>query len=179
VFRNILVAVDGSAHADEALAHAIDLSECGDGRLTLFTAVEPPSALAYLGLGGPGSATFAELAETEAESVACQARERVPDQVSVTSIVARHPVEEALVCQIIAGEHDLVVMGSRGRGALRAAALGSVSHYVLQHSPVPVLVVHVDRRHDPSSTHNERTHAVRRQADVMMRQSMTRTQTRR
>jgi hypothetical protein len=70
--------------------------------------------------------------------------ERVPDRVSVSTVLSSEPVRPALIDQISTGQHDLVVMGSRGRGALRSVLLGSVSHYVLHHSPVPVLIMHAE-----------------------------------
>ncbi len=142
MFRNILVAVDGSPDADQALTQAVDLAESERARLTLFSAVVTPPAAAYIGAGGGVAAAFARDAETETQKILREAVQRVPDRVSVSTVLSSEPVRLALIHQITTGHHDLVVMGSRGRGALRSVLLGSVSHYVLNHSPVPVLIVH-------------------------------------
>ena len=86
-----------------------------------------------------------EDAHADAEAILRRARERVPDDLHVTAVLAERDIRAALIGHLAGGEHDLVVMGSRGRGAVRAALLGSVSHYVLHHSPVPVLIVHARR----------------------------------
>jgi nucleotide-binding universal stress UspA family protein len=144
MFHSILVAVDGSPDAEQALTQAIDLASCEHARLTLFSAVQTPPAIAYNGMAGDVVTTLVRETEREAQALLRDAVERVPEDVSVTSVLSAEPVRAALVNQIEKGEHDLVVMGSRGRGALRSALLGSVSHYVLHHSPVPVLIVHAE-----------------------------------
>jgi nucleotide-binding universal stress UspA family protein len=144
MFRNVLVATDGSPDADQALGQAIDLVESEHARLTIFSAVVPPSPGAYMGAGGAAAATLARDAEAETEKILRAAVEQVSDDVSVATVRSSDPVRRTLIRQIEEGGHDLVVMGSRGRGALRSVLLGSVSHYVLHHSPVPVLIVHAE-----------------------------------
>lgn len=144
MFHNILVAIDGSPDADQALTHAIDLAEAEHTRLTMFSALVAPSAAAYAGVSGDVVARLAREGESDTEAILRAAVQRVPDRVSVTTVLSSDPVRPALLRQIETGHHDLVVMGSRGRGALRSVLLGSVSHYVLHHSPVPVLIVHAE-----------------------------------
>ena len=144
MFHNILVAIDGSADAHRALTHAIDLAESEHACLTIFSAVATPPAAAYISPGSGAAATLARGAEDACEALLREAVARVPDHVSVRTVLSRKPVKLAILAQIESGRHDLVVMGSRGRGALRSALLGSVSHHALHHSRVPVLIVHAE-----------------------------------
>jgi nucleotide-binding universal stress UspA family protein len=141
MFHDILVAIDGSPEADQALTEAIDLAESEHTRLTLITGVQHAPPAAYAGFGGLVVPEIDAGARSWAEAVLRRAVDRVPPDLPVTTIVADQPIRAALLNQIHRGRHDLIVMGSRGRGAVRATVLGSVSHYILNHSPIPVLIV--------------------------------------
>jgi nucleotide-binding universal stress UspA family protein len=148
MFHSILTAIDGSPDSDQALTEAIDLAESQHARLTLFSAVVIPRPVAYPGVSGDVTESLIRDAEDDAEGILRAALERVPDRVSVTTVRSSEPVRPALIDQITTGGHDLVVMGSRGRGAVRSVLLGSVSHYVLHRSPIPVLIVHAEAGRD-------------------------------
>lgn len=143
MFRNILVSFDGSEHADRALAHAIDLAAESHGRLTILTAVPRPSSWAYAGPGAAAACSLAEELEREFAEALDRAVAQVPDEMPVTRILSHEPIRAALSKELARGGHDLLVMGSRGRGGVSSTVLGSVSHYALHHSPVPVLIVHL------------------------------------
>src|SRR3954447_7852839 len=142
MFHNILVAVDGSTHADRALTEAIDLAEATRARLTIMTGVCEPRSGAFISLAAGAAAVAVPDLVREGDRVLRAAAERVPQDVSLTTILTEQPIRGALLERVRDGGHDLVVVGSRGRGPVRSAVLGSVSRHVLHHSPVPVLVVH-------------------------------------
>ncbi len=156
MFHNILVCVDGSVHAEHALDEAIDLAVAANARVTILTAVPRPSFWAT----SPATAQAIERLTVDLERDARKALDaavaRIPASVSVTSILTRKPIREALLERLDSGEYDLLVMGSRGRGALAASVLGSVSHFALNHNRVPVLIVHSsDDESDQHSSDDE------------------------
>src|ERR1700733_16259053 len=103
MFQNILVAIDGSADADQALKQATDLAESEHAPLTIFSAVVMPPAAAYFAGGGAVAATLARDAETETEAILREALWRVPDGVSVSTVQSSEPVRPALIHQVKTG----------------------------------------------------------------------------
>ena len=145
MFLNILVAIDGSAHAATALAEAIDLAQVSRARLTVMTSVPDPAVWLITGVAYSSGVDFEKLArETEREysDLLEQAIATVPDDLPVTKVLAHGRAATNILEQIDKGKHDLVMMGSRGRGDVRSLLLGSVSHEVLNASRVAVLIVH-------------------------------------
>ena len=145
MFRSILVAVDNSPAAERALDEAIDLARAEGARLTLINVATPPKVLFPSTYVVP--LTSEEEQEQEAQKVLDAAEARVPDGVPVSTVVRTGPAVEAILERAEQGQHDLIVMGSRGLGAAGALLLGSVSRGVLAHSPVPVLIArHEEKR---------------------------------
>jgi len=142
-FRSVLVAVDGSRHSDMALAHAIELARDGNARLTIVTATPPPPGVSLTGPGAAVAAAAVSRMEHDFDEILRAAADRVPDDLPVTTVHASGPPAQAILNEMERGDHDLIVMGSRGLGLARAL-MGSVSHRVLRHAPAAVLIVHAE-----------------------------------
>jgi nucleotide-binding universal stress UspA family protein len=141
VFVSALIAFDGSPSAQLALAQAVDLAAAEHSRrLSLVTVVPPVSG--FVALAGQS----VEVLHTEAQHAADEqlrvASATIPSTVTHDMVRLEGPPGPAIVEQVERAGHDLVIMGSRGYGAIGSAVLGSVSTHVMRHSKVAVLVVH-------------------------------------
>jgi nucleotide-binding universal stress UspA family protein len=145
MFQRLLVAFDGSAHAERALNDAIDLAQAGNGRLTILAVAREVFDTSFgYAAPPPNFQGVQEQVEDELRATLAQAVDTVPDDIPVTSLIRRGHAAQTIVDVAREGAYDLIVMGTRGRGGLRTLLLGSVSQRVLQMSPIPVLVVPIE-----------------------------------
>lgn len=138
-FQKILVAVDGSDHAVSAVRVAARLAQALSAHLTLLHVYHGPSAA----LGEPNFSVALGHALDEARRTVEGARQAVLEAGGPepeTEWLSGDPAD-TIVSASRAGDYDLIVVGSRGRGRLGAALLGSVSSTVAAHAGRPVLVV--------------------------------------
>ena len=140
MFLDILVAIDGSEHAAQALRTAAQLASEEHARLTVITAVPPTPALAQITASGAALADLADIMGDAGKQMRTQV-DALPDDISVTTVVASGHAAPEILKRLREGRHDLLVMGTRGLGRVGSALLGSVSQAVLHEAEVPVLVV--------------------------------------
>jgi nucleotide-binding universal stress UspA family protein len=139
-FQSILVPLDGSPLAEQAIPYAQAIAERARCKLKLVLIHEP------LMLMEPGPAyTKVELAMQKVDreylnSVTARLRERLGRFVS-SAVLQGMPVAQTLATYIRELGADLVVMTTHGRGGLRRAWLGSVADQLIRSSEIPILVV--------------------------------------
>jgi len=135
--KEIVVAIDGSEGSEAAIKEAIQLASAVGAQLTFAYVRKPPSSL----LGSPYYECHLarDLGWARAQVDAALKRAREASLEARGEVLEGNPVDEILSFADNS-RADLIVMGSRGHGALAGALLGSVSSGVVQHANVPVLV---------------------------------------
>ncbi len=139
-YRHVLVAFDASSEARLALAHAIAMAQVYRAKVALVAVVPPPPLLSWQAPGGMLGIHEAE--QEELEKALREAADGVPDDLSVTTQLLDGDPARELLRLARDGDFDVIVMGSRGRGRVTAALLGSVSNRVMHDARVPVIVIH-------------------------------------
>lgn len=142
MFFNILVCVERSPSARKAVEEAVDLARAQNSKLTLMSVAPPVSG--FVTLGGVSNEQMTAEVEQWADRNVAEAAASLPDDVVAHTLRRSGHVGEEIVKELDRGGYDLVVLGSRGRGAAREGLLGSVNGYVHFHSHVPVLSVPAD-----------------------------------
>ena len=143
----IVIGVDGSDVAKEALQYGLHEASMRGTRVRAVHAWMPSTMMPATGPGmvppmdiEPYREAAEELLRTTVTAVAGEQA----DQVEL--VVAESPAGPALIDN--AHDAELIVVGRRGRGAVKSLVLGSVSSYVLQHATCPVLVVQAPHHPD-------------------------------
>ena len=145
MYRRILLPLDGSALAEQALPYAIAQTERFETELVLLRVIEPLPRL-----GGGMSQTAFDRAEGEMrvwaqeylEDLAASVKKRgIPVQV----VTMKGYPHKAIVRFAEENQVDLIVISARGHSGLSRWLMGSVADRVLRGANVPVLLVRASK----------------------------------
>jgi nucleotide-binding universal stress UspA family protein len=148
MYKNIVVAVDGSQYAKRATVAATDLAKRYKSSLQFIIVTKPPPARLSEDLKHYMEIEHLKGSPEEFVSVAVQKVVNDAEQharkkgvKNVHSVVHQGPVARSIVNHAKRQKADLIVMGSRGLGALEGVLLGSVSHKVTNLADCAVMIV--------------------------------------
>jgi nucleotide-binding universal stress UspA family protein len=147
MISKILVATDGSVTAKKTIVYAIELAQQTGATLTFISVIDK----SYLTTKSiPSVATPTHLIEPVEDYLKQAAEAHLKKTVELCEkkgiqskaiVRSGHPVE-AIVKEAEKSKVDLIVIGSHGRSALKAAVIGSVTFGVVhKDTKIPVLIV--------------------------------------
>ena len=143
MYKNILVAVDGSDTAQRALREAIELARALSSRIRVIHVI---NSIPWITQGAPDviEERISDLRGTgesiihEAKTAVRQADLEVDDR--LIEALGQHAAQ-VIVTEADNWPADLIVCGAHGRRGLRRLLVGGDAEYIMRHSPVPVLLV--------------------------------------
>lgn len=151
-FGDILVPIDFSPGARQALAFAVPLARQFKGGITLLHVVESrlvPEELSFLSMESDRRITAAR------RKLDALARKAVPGSLLKKTLVTAGRPFEVITHTAQGLRMDAIVIATHGRVGVKRLLLGSTAERVVRHSPCPVLTVRLPE--DPKSTKRQTT----------------------
>ena len=143
MFKRILVPLDGSERAEQAIPVAARLARASGGVVILVQVVPVPADFSER---KPPEEMYDETVMEEVNGLSVTYLEHVSQIAELVGVQTEIRVEYGDVASSILAaieplEVDLVVMSSHGYSGFKRWALGSIAHKLIPHSPAPVLVL--------------------------------------
>lgn len=141
MYKNILIATDGSDLAADATQHGIALAKSLGSKVTVVTVTEP-FYFYDANIAADLQPNYVQAAQRHAKTLlsAVAGVAKKAEVACETVHVEQGPPYLSIIETAQAKKCDLIVMGSHGRSGLQALFLGSHTLKVLTHSKIPVLV---------------------------------------
>ena len=142
MFKNIVLATDGSAASENAIRKAVDLAASSQGSLTAVYVADPYPYLGFADTNPAGLHAYLSAARDHAAQAHAKVLALGAGKVDVQPVLVEDAAAvDGIVRTAVDRGADLIVVGSHGRGGFQRFVLGSVAAKVVARSPVPVLVV--------------------------------------
>jgi nucleotide-binding universal stress UspA family protein len=139
--KSILVATDGSPAAAEAVAFGVELAAEHASELFFVHVVPALDIVPAYGFGALSAALPHEPSEHDRTMLVDAAAVAAEHGIVASTALLRGDTVDEIVAYADSHGVELIVVGSRGHGAIAGALLGSVSRGVLAESKRPVLIV--------------------------------------
>lgn len=143
MYKNILIAVDGSELADKAMGQGLELAKAIGAKVTFVHVTPPWSSIAVgeVAVMFPPEEYEANMKAAAAKLLGKAAAAAKAAGVASTGADSSDPHAYKAILQA-AADHgcDLIVMGSHGRRGIAGLLLGSETIKTLTHGKIPVLV---------------------------------------
>lgn len=144
MIERVLVPLDGSSFALQAVGPALEIVERGGGSLHLVSVSDPD-------LAGPGLTGIELSYEKAVQAYLDEVRKEILEarDLPVETRVLTGSVADALVGEVGDRRIGLVVLSTHGRGPLSRIWMGSVADRVVRSSPSPVLAIRPQEEPEP------------------------------
>ena len=148
MYRNILIATDGSALAEKAVTHGLGLAKAVGAKVTALIVEAPFNVFdvpeSRMRQMPEAFAQHAEYVKRHAGKVLGDVAEAAKKAgVACDGVQMEHEHPYRAIIDTAKGKGcDAIIMASHGRGGISAVLLGSVTNKVLTHTAIPVVVVH-------------------------------------